>query len=264
MKVFVAADLEGCAGITTWDEIYPTHPEYVKAAEEMTREVCAVCETLVEAGAEVTVKDSHFQGKNIDYAKLPESVRMVRMHGGTPDAMVQGIDQTYDAAMFIGFHSGASMTGNPLSHTMNRKLTKMMINGMTASEYLLHAYVAASYGVPVIFVSGDKMLCDWIHDFNPAVTTATIKESCGAGVQTMSSAGACALLRQQVRAALQNGSECRLDLPETFRVEMQYKEIADAAIAAYYPGVQRIDSNTVGFTAHSIRELMTTRMFIQG
>ena len=55
MKIFIAADLEGCAGITTWEEIYPSNPEYVKAAEEMTREVIAASEALVEEGVEVVV-----------------------------------------------------------------------------------------------------------------------------------------------------------------------------------------------------------------
>lgn len=263
MKIFIAADLEGCAGITTWEEIYPSNPEYVKAAEEMTREVIAASEALVEEGVEVVVKDSHFLGKNIDYAQLPEAVRMVRMHGGTPDAMVQGIDETYDAAMFIGFHAGASMTGNPLSHTMNRKLTRMTINGLVTSEYLLHAYVAASYGVPVVMVSGDRMLCEWIHDFNPNVTTAVIKENHGAGVLTLSSQAACRRIRQQVKASLNHIGECGLQLPEQFEAVMSYKEISDAAVASYYPGVTRVDAHSVSFTARSIRELMTTRMFIQ-
>lgn len=263
MKVFIAADLEGCAGITTWDEIYPSNPEYAKAAEEMTREVCAACEALTARDVEVVVKDSHFLGKNIDYSKLPKGVRMIRMHGGNPDMMVQGIDSSFDAAMFIGFHSGASMPGNPLSHTMNRKLTSMKVNGEVASEYLLHAYVAASYNVPVVMVSGDKMLCEWINSFNPGVTTAVIKEAHCSGILTLNSKDACREIREKVISALSSVDACHIAMPDHFDIEMSYKEISDAALAAYYPGVKRKDAYTVQFIASSIRELMTTRLFIQ-
>lgn len=263
MKIFLAADLEGCASVATWEEIYPGNKNYDRATDEMTREVAAACQALLDVGAEVYIKDSHFEGKNIDFSKLPAGVKMIRNHGGHPDMMIQGINETFDAAAFIGFHAGASMPGNPLAHTMNRKLTKMTINGMVASEYLLHAYVAAEYGVPVIMVSGDKGLCDWINEFNPAVNTAVIKDNNDSCVFTLTTEEAQKLIQTKLSESIDNIEECRISLPESYEVEMTFKEISDAATASYYPGVEKVDANTVRFTAKSPRELMTTRMFIQ-
>ena len=263
MKIFLAADLEGCASVATWEEIYPGNKNYDRATEEMTREVVAACQALLEAGAEVYLKDTHFEGKNIDFSKLPNGVKVIRNHGGHPDMMIQGIDETFDAAAFIGFHTGASMPGNPLAHTMTRKLTKMTINGMVTSEYLLHAFVAAEYGVPVIMVSGDKGLCSWINDYNPAVSTAVVKDNNDSCVLTLTTEAAQDLIRTKLIESLDKLEECKIELPETYEVEMTFKELSDASTASYYPGVKKIDSNTVRFVAKSARELMTVRMFIQ-
>ena len=228
MKIFLAADLEGCASVATWEEIYPGNKNYDRATEEMTREVVAACQALLDAGAEVYLKDSHFEGKNIDFSKLPNS-----------------------------------MPGNPLAHTMTRKLTKMTINGMVTSEYLLHAFVAAEYGVPVIMVSGDKGLCSWINDYNPAVSTAVVKDNNDSCVLTLTTEAAQDLIRTKLIESLDKLEECKIELPETYEVEMTFKELSDASTASYYPGVKKIDSNTVRFVAKSARELMTVRMFIQ-
>ena len=49
MKIFLAADLEGCASVATWEEIYPgKNKNYDRATEEMTREVGAACQALLE------------------------------------------------------------------------------------------------------------------------------------------------------------------------------------------------------------------------
>lgn len=263
MKIYLAADLEGCASVATWEEIYPGNKNYDRATDEMTREVAAACQALLDEGVEVYIKDSHFEGKNIDFSKLPAGIKMIRNHGGHPDMMIQGIDETFDAAAFIGFHSGASMPGNPLAHTMNRKITKMTINGMVTSEYLLHALVAAEYGVPVIMVSGDKGLCDWINEYNSSVSTAVVKDNHDSCVFTLSTEEAQELIKKNLVDSLKKVEECKIELPESYEVEMTFKEISDAATASYYPGVERVDANTVKFTAKSARELMTTRMFIQ-
>jgi hypothetical protein len=33
--------------------------------------------------------------------------------------MVEGLDESFDAALFIGYHARASSGGNPLAHTMS-------------------------------------------------------------------------------------------------------------------------------------------------
>lgn len=51
MKIFICADMEGTAGILSWDETERDHPDYPEFRELMTREVVAACEGARAAGA---------------------------------------------------------------------------------------------------------------------------------------------------------------------------------------------------------------------
>ena len=52
MKLFISADIEGCAGVALTDETHKKESVYQRFAEEMTEEVVAACEAAHEAGAE--------------------------------------------------------------------------------------------------------------------------------------------------------------------------------------------------------------------
>ncbi|MBV1758267.1 MAG: M55 family metallopeptidase [Dethiosulfatibacter sp.] len=263
MKIFISADIEGCAGVTSWKETILGEAEHFKAAEEMTLEVKAVCETLLENGVdEIVVKDAHDTGKNIFYDMLPKNVKIIREWLGSPYSMVQGLDSTFDAAIFLGYHSAASMTGNPLSHTMHTMVNKMMLNDMICSEYLLHAYAAAKFGVPVIMISGDKMICDWAESFNESIITAPMKEGFGDGVISLNRADALDLLREKTIQAIGSIDKCHVVLPNSFEVSISYNTHMKALRASYYPGVKRIDSYKVSYTTDNIEDMLITKMFI--
>ena len=118
MKIFISADIEGVATTTLWPETEKGSEDYRLHAQQMTMEVIAACEAASEAGAsEIVVRDAHEDGNNLDIWKLPENVTLIRGWSGHPYSMVYGIDPSFDAAIFIGYHSAASSEGNPLSHT---------------------------------------------------------------------------------------------------------------------------------------------------
>lgn len=263
MKVFISADIEGCAGVTSWKETILGEAEYLKAAEQMTLEVKTVCETLLENGAdEIVVKDAHDSGKNILFDMLPRGVKIIREWLGSPYSMVQGLDETFDAVIFIGYHSAASMTGNPLSHTMNTSINKMMLNDMICSEYLLHTYAAAKFGVPVIMISGDKMICDWAESFHEYIVTAPMKEGFGDGVISLNRADSLDLLKEKTKQAIENIDKCHVALPDSFDVSISFNTHMRALRASYYPGVKRIDSYKISYITDSIEDMLITKMFI--
>ena len=114
MKVFISADIEGVATTAKWPETNPSEREYSYHREEMTQEVLAACHAAIDSGAtEILIKDAHGPATNIDSRQLPECASIVKGWEGHPYMMVQGIDRTFDAAMFIGYHSEAGGTGNP-------------------------------------------------------------------------------------------------------------------------------------------------------
>ena len=201
MKVFISADIEGTAGITNWDEARKPHADYPEHRQQMTREVLAACDGANAAGAkEILIKDAHATGRNILQADLPENVRLIRGWSGHPMSMVQELDKSFDAALFIGYHSKAGDETNPLAHTLTGEVMRMRINGVPTSEFLLHAYAAATVGVPVVFVSGDWQLCTDIKETNPNITAVAVSEGIGPSTVSLAPKAACAQIREGVSA----------------------------------------------------------------
>ena len=180
MKIFISSDIEGISGSTIWDETIKNGDLYNEFAHQMTLETKAACDGANIAGAEeIMVKDAHDSGRNIEHRLLPKNVKLIRGWSGGPFSMVQELDYTYDALIFIGYHSSATKDTNPLSHTMITSLDYVKINGLIASEFLIHSYIAAYLNIPIVFLSGDKGLCEDVKGINKNIKTIAVKEGKG-------------------------------------------------------------------------------------
>lgn len=263
MKVFISVDIEGITGVTAWSETTLGNLDYKQFADQMTKEAVAACEGAIAMGAkEIFIKDAHDSARNIDITKLPRCSILSRGWTNTPDSMVAGIDETFDAAIFIGYHSAAGTNGSPLAHTMNLGNNYMKVNGEKASEFVINSYLAADYGVPVVFISGDKMLCEKAKEFNPSIETVAVKEGDGGATASINPELACELIKEGVKNGLKHIEACKIAIPDKFEVEINYKEHKEARHASFYPGVTQVDSHTVKYTANNVNEFATTRMFI--
>lgn len=263
MKVLISVDIEGVTGINVWNETELDSWEHAQFREQMTRETLAACEGAIEAGAtEILVKDAHDSARNIDMTKLPKSVRLSRGWTNSPDAMFAGIDETYDAVICVGYHSAAGRDGNPLAHTITTRLNYIKVNGELASEFLLNSYIAAGYGVPVVFISGDKMICHEAKKFNPGIETVAVSEGVGGATVSINPDYACELIKEGVKKSLSNIPQCSIPIPESFDVEICYKDHKDAKKASYYPGAASVSPHVISFKANNVEELKTSRLFI--
>lgn len=263
MKVFLSVDIEGITGVTSWNETNLGNQEHRLCAEQMTKETLAACEGAITMGVkEILIKDAHDSARNIDFTKIPKCAKISRGWTNTPESMVAGLDETFDAAIFIGYHSGAGYDGNPLSHTMSLSNNYIKINGEIASEFVINSYLAAKYGVPVVFLSGDKMLCETAKKFNKGIETLAIKERVGGASISINPELSCELIREGVKKALKHTSACKIEIPDKFEVEINYREHFKAKKASYFPGVSQTGPYTVKYTAKDINEFSTTMMFI--
>ena len=265
MKVFISADIEGVTGITDWCEADLDSPANVELRERMTAEVVAACEGALAAGAtELLVKDAHWTGRNIFAERLPREAQLYRGWSGHPYSMVQGLDRSFSAAIFVGWHSAGGRGGNPLAHTLSsQRLIGVRVNGQWASEFLLHAYAAALEDVPVAFVSGDEHLCAEVNAFDPAIETVAVTRGLGAATLALHPAEA----RERIHAGV--ASACALPrrvspkvLPERFSVEVVRKDQRDAYRLAFYPGAHLVDAQTVGFESTSWFEVLRMLRFV--
>jgi D-amino peptidase len=263
MKIYISADIEGITGVTHWDETNLAKSEYEPFREQMTTEVIAACEGALQAGAsEIWVKDAHDSGRNLIGASLPHEVRLVRGWSGHPLMMVQELDETFHAAMFIGYHSRAGANTSPLAHTMSGGVVQVTINDQAASEFMIHALAAAYFKVPVVFVSGDKGLCDEVNKINPHIVTVAVKEGIGNSTINIHPHLAINRIREGVIKALQSDViQCLQPLPEKFKVNIQYKDLSKAYLNGWYPGAQQINSNTVQFVTDSYFDVMRFILF---
>jgi D-amino peptidase len=263
MKIYISADIEGVTGVTHWDETDLGKADSSIFREQMTAEVVAACEGALEAGAtEIWVKDAHDSARNIIASKLPHEARLIRGWSGHPFLMVQELDGTFDGLLLIGYHSRGGAGTSPLAHTMTGMITRMTINEKPTSEFLIHTYAAALVKVPVVFVSGDKGLCDEIGQFNPHIGTLAVKEGIGNSTVSLHPEVATAGIRESVAKALKaDRSLCLVSLPAHFSLEIQYRRAYDAYHFGFYPGAVQKDDVTVRFENDSYYELMRFLLF---
>lgn len=263
MKVFISVDIEGiCAATTYWEELLPPKPEHVK---QMTAEVVAACEGAIAAGAtEILIKDAHNDGHNLDIFQFPEEASIFRGFSGHPYGQMQGITSKFDAAILIGQHAAATRGGNPLSHTSVRRIYHVKINGRIASEFMIAAWTALYEKVPTLFVSGDKMLCEDDSDLHPNLITCPVKEGIGAATLLTNPKVALKAIKKGVEKALSQKDIAPLPkLPPAFELEVRYKDPIQAERYAYYPGVKKIDYNTLVFKTDDYFEMLTAYSFMK-
>ena len=263
MKVYISADIEGVTNVTNWDETELNHADHNAARKQMTREVLAACKGAKAAGAtEIYLKDAHDSARNILWDEIPDDVILIRGWTGQPESMMAGLDNTFDAVIYIGYHSGANYGGNPLSHTMNTQNNYVKINGKDAAEFDMNTYFAAYNGVPVVFLSGDAQLCDHAKELVPEMETVAVKAGVGGATFNMSGNKACQLIEKGVKAGLKKLKKCKVEEPEQYEVEINFREHTRAYRASFYPGVTQTGPKIVKYTAKDAHEMMTTRMFI--
>ena len=246
MKLFISADIEGICGIADWNETDKKHPEYEYFRKEMSKEVAAVCRTALQNDRveEVLVRDAHGTAENIIPDMLPKGAGLLRGWEGTPGNMMTGVENC-DAVMMIGYHSGAGMAGTPLAHTKNRENYRVMINGEIASEFLINAYHAAYYHIPVLMISGDELICREAGRWIPNIRQAAVHKGMGGAVLSMNPADAQELLCKETEQALgMDLSDCQLELPETFEVKIEFMQQEKAIRGGYYPGAEQTEEKT--------------------
>lgn len=264
MRIYISADIEGISGITHWCETKSDHPAYQKQAEQMSLEVAAACRGALNAGArEVIVKDAHEDGNNINHKLLPKEVKLMRGWSNHPYSMVEGIDDTYDGVVMLGYHSGAHSNGSPLSHTLYPETVRnIKINGQNTNEFLIHGYVCHSLDVPVVAVTGDEALVLMVRDFDPNIATLAVQKGFGGANISIHPDLALERIEAMVQRGIENRQNCIYHKPEQFELEVTYKHHTDAYKASFYPGVRQTSEFSISYKTSSYKELMSGLMFI--
>jgi D-amino peptidase len=224
----------------------------------MTDEALAAVRAAQEAGAtEVVVSDSHGNGENLLIELFPKDVRIVRSwprHG----AMMAGLDSSFAAALFVGYHASTSNPSGVRAHTISSAhFTRLALNGTPVTEAEVNAAYAGDLNVPIVFASGDDAAIKEITARLGPLDTVVTKHSLGFhAAETLTPTAACELIHQGVIAALAHRNQrhpYKLSHPVT--LDLSFKSYMPAEILSYLRSVERIDSHTIRFVGHDMSEV---------
>lgn len=265
LKVYISADMEGVVGAVTSDQLGPGGFEYSRFRQFMTAEVNAAIDAARSAGAtEFVVSDSHGNGENLLIEELPDDIMLVRSWP-RPLGMMQGIDGTFDAAIFIGYHSSTTNPRGVRAHTMSSaNYAAVLLNDIPMPEAGINAAIAGHFGVPVVMISGDDAIVEEAQGLLGPLEGAIVKWSYGFhSAKTMMPAASYALIREKVTRALERLSEFQpyqLDAP--VRLDLTFKSYMPAEVLSYLSEVERIDAHTVRFVGEDIVQISTFLQFV--
>ena len=254
LKVFISVDMEGIGGIGTGKMTSSGGKDYALGRKLMTGEVNAVVAAILARGpAEILVNDSHGDMQNLLHTELDERVTYIQGNI-KPFGMVQGLDSTFDAAIFLGYHTRAGGDGF-LAHTGSGSVKGLWLNDVEVGEGGLNAAFAGEQGVPVILASGDY---DFTVEFLNHVSTYTVSTKKAVTPQV-----AHLVHPEKVRALLTAGTtEALDDLPNAplfivgtpVNITMRFATTTRADVLQAIPGMRRLDGFTVAYTARDMVE----------
>jgi D-amino peptidase len=256
MRVYVSADIEGIQGICARDSLFPGRFDYEAARELMTVAVLTVCEAAREAGAtEVVVSDSHGNGQNIHFHRMPDYVQLVKSWP-RPLGMMQGIETgKYAGALLIGYHSGATNPRGIMGHTMTGDFQEVRLNGLSVSEATISAAIAGHYDVPIRMIAGDDVVieetCAVLGDDIASTQLKTYISQYSAVM--LSPAESERRLRDGVRDALSKAGEATLyRIPGPITLDVRFQRSFMAEWLSYIDEVERLDAYTIRYQAADI------------
>ena len=264
-KIFVSVDMEGIACVVTGEQLGPQGFEYASFRELMTQEANAAIAAAREGGAtEFVVADSHGNFQNLLPDKLPPDVQLVR-GGPRPHGMMQGLDESFDGAVFIGYHASTTNPAGVRAHSFSSaNLADLRLNGASVTEGAWNAALAAHYGVPVLAVSGDEAAVAEVQALVPGVEGAVVKWPYGFhSARNLSPAAARAAIAEAVRKGMaRRGSSNLPRAASPIRLEIRFKSYRPAEVLSWLPGAERADAHTVRYTVKDMPEASRFLAFV--
>lgn len=258
LKIYVSVDMEGVVGAVTPDQLGPNGFEYQRFREFMTKETLAVVNGAKEMGAtEFLVSDSHGNGENLLIEQFPKDVRIVRSWV-RPLGMMAGIDSTFDAVIFIGYHASTSNPRGVLAHTFSSAhFTRVMLNGKEISEGAFNAAIAGHFGVPVVMISGDDAAVAEVRSQVGNIEGAETKKTLGFNSAiTLTPEASYELIGQKVKVALGRLNDFKPYVVKTPVIfEVSFKNYRPVEMLTYLRMIQRVDSHTIRFVGKDMLEI---------
>ncbi len=265
MRVFISIDIEGIAGVASTTHTVPGELGYKDGCRWMTAEARAACEGARAAGAtSILIADSHGPGTNLILDALPEDVEVVSSWP-RPMSMMQGVNEGFDVALLMGYHTGAHHAEGAFAHTFHgRQISKVSLNGEAATELTVSAAIAGQFGVPIALVTGDEATCQQGKDIiGDSLTVAAVKSDYGReSIRSLMPAAAQNFVREQTKIALTSPLPDLYTVKGPVQIDVQFKHHWTAEVLSYLPMMTRTDAYTVRYKCRDMAEAAGVFHFI--
>ena len=257
-KVFISADMEGISGISASDQLSAAGAEYGRSRKMMADDVNAAIRGARAGGATaIVVNDSHGSMRNLRLEDLDPGVSLIS-HSFKRSGMMEGLDDSFDAVIFVGYHAKAGHPGGLFAHTGSGVVRDVRVNGASMGEGGLNTLVAAWYGVPVVLVTGDDVAVKQVAEIATDARTVAVKRAINPrAVELRAFNDAHAEIERAAREGVAAAKKFPPRREASYRVEVQFQDVAIPEVAANLPGMQRPAPDTIAFTQETMPKAYT-------
>lgn len=248
LKVFIVSD-HGIGSVVSDLQAVPGRQQYQEYRHLMTEEVNAAVRGALAGGAtEIMVADSHAHMQNIIVEELDPAATLVR-GGPRPLCMMEGIDESFDAVIFIGGHARTGTRYAVREHSFGHDYLNIWVNDILVNEFIFNSMIAGYFDVPVVMATGDEAFTHQMLEFLPNIEAVAVMKGVGQGAITIHPSKSRALIEKKAAEAVKRLSSfkpAKLALPFTLKIE--FAHVHHAELVSWIPGVRLEDDRTVSYT----------------
>jgi D-amino peptidase len=256
-KVYISVDMEGISGVVGDDQTSAGQPEYGRSRKLMAEDANAAIRGAFAGGAtHVVVNDSHGSQRNLLPEDLDPRARLIS-HSFKRHGMVEGLDDTFDAVIFVGYHAKADSPRGLFAHTGSGVVKDVQVNGRSAGEGGLNTLVAQWYGVPVVMITGDDVAIAQQQEWTPNVRGVVVKRAINMRAVESRPLGE---VRKEIEAAARESvAAAKKPAPgpgraASYKVRMQLRNFTIPEVATAFSEIQLVAPDTVEFTRATMPE----------
>ncbi len=254
-KVYISVDLEGISGVSGDDQTSAGQPEYGRARKLMAEDANAAVRGAFAGGAtDVLVNDSHGSQRNLLPEDLDPRARLIT-HSFKRHGMMEGLDETFDALVFIGYHAKADSPRGLFAHTGSGVVRDLQIDGRSVGEGGMNAALAAWYGVPVVVVSGDDVAVAEVKESAPSARGVVVKRAINVRAAELKPlATARREIEDAVKGAIADAKKAAPQRQASYRVQLRYRNFTYPEVASAFREIEVVAPDTVAFTRATMPE----------
>jgi D-amino peptidase len=253
-RVYISVDMEGISGVNGDDQTSAGQPEYARARKLMAEDANAAIRGAFEGGAtDVLVNDSHGGQRNLLPEDLDPRARLIS-HSFKRHGMMEGLDDSFDAVIFVGYHAKADAPRGLFAHTGSGVVRDLQVNGRSVGEGGMNAALAAYYGVPVVAVSGDDVAVAEVKESAPGARGVVVKRAINVRAVELEPLQAA---RREIQEAVAQGvaaAKKTTPVRGPVRVQLQYRNFTYPEVATAFKEIELVAPDTVAFTRDTMPE----------